>query len=122
MNKAEIEKACQAIKIEIETDVDVLDISAVQKKLMNLTSLMGLSAETMKEAKAIIGYRQKDIINMERNSGLSASILKMKIQSELWEEEAIYIYCDRLNAAISHACDSLRTVISLYKTEMQHSI
>lgn len=118
MNKPELEKNLNIIKSEIERYVDPAVIIDVQEKLNKLTNLSGLSAECCKEAEAILGYAKRGIIERERGSDLSASILKMKIESELYEEISLYTYADRLNAAITHSQDSLRTMISLYKSEL----
>lgn len=119
MNKIEIESNANVIKAELEKEVQQGDIQAVVDKLSKLSSLSGLSAELMKHAKAGVLYKQKEIINQEANRGLNPSIMKLKIEAELWEEIALHTYCDRLNAALTHSSDSLRTIISLYKQEMQ---
>lgn len=122
MNKQEIETNLALIKIELEREVDTLNITDVQNKLMSLTSYSGLSAETMRYSRSLVLKRQKDVLEDLKEEKLNPSILKMKIESELWEEISLHTYADRINAAITHSCDSLRTVISLYKAEMQSSL
>lgn len=122
MNKQQIEANCNLIKSELEREVNALNISEVQDKLMKLTTYTGLSAEILKHSKGMVLYAQKDIVSKESNGKLTPAILKLKIEGELWEELALLTYCERINAAITHACDSLRTVISLYKEEMRNTL
>lgn len=122
MNKQEIETNLSLIKIELEREVDTLNITDVQNKLMSLTSYSGLSAETIRYSRSLVLKRQKDVLEDLKEEKLNPSILKMKIESDLWEEISLHTYADRINAAITHSCDSLRTVISLYKAEMQSSL
>lgn len=112
---------CEVIKKEIERTVNPVNITDVQDKLNNLASLTGLSAETLKDCKGLVLYKQKEVINIEGNK-LNPSILKLKIEGELWNELSVLTYCERLNAALTHCMDGLRTIISLYKTEMSNNL
>lgn len=117
----QIETNLNIIKTELEREVGTSDITAVQDKLLKLTAYMGLSAEIMRHAKSLVLRKQQQIISANNNGAMSASILKQFIESELWHEAALLLYADRINAAITHACESLRTIISLYKEEMKIS-
>ena len=66
--------------------------------------------------------KQQQVISANKGGDMSASILKQYIESELWYEISLLTYSDRINAAISHATDSLRSILSLYKTELSTSM
>lgn len=122
MDIQQLESNLSLIKTELEREVSPLNMTEVQDKLMKLCTYMGLSSECMKTAKGLVLYGQRNVIEKTKSEKLNPSILKMRIEGELWNELALLTYCDRLNAAIVHSCDSLRTVISLYKAEMQATI
>ncbi len=44
------------------------------------------------------------------------------IDAECNDEEALFVYADRINAGLSHSLDALRSVISLAKSEMENSL
>lgn len=121
MTNEEILKNCQMIQKCIDTYIQLGDIEAVENKMIELVSLMGLSAETMKEAQYHLLIQQGLQIDAIRKTepGISATNLKMMLGSRLAMESTLYEYAERLNAAIVHACDSLRTAISKYKLERQ---
>lgn len=122
MTKNELQANCKVISAEIDKEVSAGDIDGAQTKLLRLSQLISLSAECMKHAKENYLYRQMQIIQQNKDADIPASILSKKIESEAWEESGMLTYCDRLNAGISHACDNLRTIISLYKTEMSNNL
>lgn len=120
MTKQELENNLSIIKSELETEVDEKIIDQVQQKLNRLCNLMGLSAECMKWAKHIVLTKQKYVYALAGKDS-SATMFKYFMEGEMAEELALFTYCDRLNAAITHACDGLRTIISLYKSELSIS-
>lgn len=120
MTKQELENNLSIIKSELETEVDEKIIDQVQQKLNRLCNLMGLSAECMKWAKNMVLTKQKYVYALAAKDS-SATMFKYFMEGEMAEELALFTYCDRLNAAITHACDGLRTIISLYKSELSIS-
>lgn len=121
MDKKELEQNLLIIKDELEIEVDEKIIDQVQQKLNRLCNLMGLSAECMKWAKHIVLVKQKYIFALAGKQDMGATMFKYFLEGEMAEELALFTYCDRLNAAITHACDGLRTMISLYKQELSIS-
>lgn len=118
---AETKKALNFIRELLDKDVMGTDIDSVSGKLISLTQIMGLSAESIASARKIL--HQKEIVVMQLiNTDLPASMQSKKLSAECFEEIALVTYADRLNAAITHNCESLRTVISLYKQELQSSL
>ena len=120
-NKEETIKALNAIRKAIDVDVVDVDIESVKNKLLGLTQLMGLSAEANASARKILSMKELSVLQ-KIDKTLSPSIQKEFLSAECFEEEALWEYSDRLNAAITHTIDGLRTVISLYKIEMENSL
>lgn len=117
--KEEITRALNAIREVLDADIIGGDIESVDNKLKKITQLTGLSAETVASAEKIL--RQKELESFKSNlpKGYSASNLNGLIKAETGEEIALLAYADRLNAALSHSMDGLRTSISLYKEELK---
>lgn len=117
----ETKKAINFIRDLLDKDVMGADIDSISNKLVSLTQVMGLSAESIASAKKIL--HQKEIVVMQLiNPEIPPSMQSKKLAAECFEEIALLSYADRLNAAIVHTCESLRTVISLYKQELQSSL
>lgn len=117
----ETKKALNLIRELLDNNVMGADIDSVSNKLISLTQVMGLSAETMASAKKILHQKEITVLQLI-NPELPASMQSKKLIAECFEEIALFTYSDRLNAAITHTCESLRTVISLYKQELQSSL
>ena len=111
-------KACNAIRSMIDKDVALADIVDVDTKLKMLTQLTGLSAEANASAKKLLHKKELYVLTVHKDAGLSPSILSHLIKAECFEELSLMEYCDRLNSALIHTIDGLRTSISLYKTEL----
>lgn len=119
MIASQIEENLNTIKLHLEAEVNPTEISAVELKLSNLSALMGLSAECMRYSKEVVLTAQKVFLSKPNMLNQSATNLKLLIESELHYEISLFVYSERLNAAITHASDSLRTIISKYKEELR---
>ena len=117
----ETKKALNFIRELLDKDVMGADIDSISNKLIALTQVTGLSAEAMASAKKIL--HQKEITVMQViNPEIPPSMQSKRLSAECFEEQALLTYADRLNSAITHTCEGLRTVISLYKQELQSSL
>jgi hypothetical protein len=112
----------QAIRALVEVDTSGCDIESVVEHGQKLAAMVGLSAETMSEAKKQIDTRLLQAIKQNEGKGYTASVLLKVAQAECSIEAATYDYADRLNAGISHQLDFYRTVISKYKAELENSM
>jgi len=117
----EISAALNAIREALDLDVIGCDIESVNGKLLKLTQLTGLSAETKASAKKLLGGKELEVLR-EISPSLSPSIQVRMLNAECSDYNAILEYSDRLNAALTHSMEALRTVISLYKTELQNGL
>lgn len=117
-DKSETIKACNAIREAIDSDVVDVDISAVDNKMKKLTQLTGLSAEANASAKKFLHKKELYVLSLNKDSGYPPSVLNNLLKAECFEEISLLEYCDRLNSALVHSIDGLRTSISLYKQEL----
>lgn len=115
---SDIIKACKAIREVVDVDVIGTDITQVDAKLKKLTQLLGLSSEANASAKKILLKKELEILKANEDSKLQPSVLNNLLKAECFEESALLEYCDRLNSAIIHSIDALRSSISLYKQEL----
>lgn len=109
------------IRETLDADMMDADINDKTNKLLKLTQLMGLSAETKASAKKLLGIKERCVFEMI-DKKLPPSVQVRILNAECYEENAILEYADRLNAGISHSIEGLRSVISLYKQEMQSGL
>jgi hypothetical protein len=126
--KENIEANLASIRAVVDLDISGLDIESVVEQGKKLASMMGLSSECMAAAQKHLQFaRLKAIQQFTKEISRSGKdippslILKMA-DGECGMELATYEYADRLNAAISHQLDYYRTVISLYKSELENSM
>lgn len=119
--QAEITVSLNVIREAIDSDVIDLDIVNVTNKLLKLTQLMGLSAETKASCKKMLGIKERCVFEMI-DKKIPPSVQIRILNAECYEENAMLEYSDRLNAAIVHSIDGLRSVVSLYKQEMASGI
>ncbi len=117
----ETKKALNAIRAAVDSDIIDVDIEAQKNKMIALTQLIGLSAETKASAKKILLKKEVEVLSGLDND-LAPSIKIRRINSECYEEAALLEYSDRLNSALIHNIDAIRTIISLYKTELENSL
>ena len=121
--KDNIEANLASIRAIVDLDISGLDIESVVEQGKKLASIMGLSAECMAAAqKHLQNARMIAIKRLSEGKDYQASVLLKMADGECGMELATYEYADRLNAAISHQLDYYRTVISLYKTELENSL
>lgn len=112
--------------ISCELDSKAPDIEKQVRKLSHLTSLMGTSSECVSEAKAGLGRKKADKINALISNGeyekYSPTVLKEIINADCVDEQELFDLAERLNASLVHSIDGIRSIISLYKTELEKSV
>lgn len=120
-NLAEIISALNSIREALDSDVIDSGIENINNKLLKLTQLSGLSAETKASARKLLNKKELEVLKSIDKSEQASIKIKL-VNSECFEENAILEYSDRLNAALTHSMEALRSVISLYKTEIQQGL
>lgn len=122
-----IAKNLNAIREVIDRETSN-DIELVKDKVIDLASIAGLAAECQAGAKkrfdsAVLAVTQRLINeNEQKAKPIGPSILLDMAKRECSEEAALYEYAQRISAGLSHSLEGLRSVISLYKTELQNSV
>lgn len=118
--KEEISKSLKDIRDAIETDIIDVDIDMQKNKLLKLTQLIGLSAECNASAKKLLHLKELQVL--KNMPDLAPSKANALLKAECYEEASMLEYADRLNSALVHSIDAIRSVISLYKTELENSL
>jgi len=124
MNISEVRNALNSIRSILDIDVVDCNIQDVQNKAIKLTQLMGLSAETTASSKKILHTKEIEVFAMMEvmPKQLTPSMQAKYLKAMCKDEVAVLEYSDRLNAGIVHSSDTLRSIISLYKTEITTSL
>ena len=110
----------KSIRDVLDSDVIDCDISSIQNKALQITQLSGLASESKGTTKKILEQARLFHLSVIQNEKIPASIMSKKLDALCHDELALYEYADRINASISHTLDALRTIISLYKTELEN--
>ncbi len=117
-----IEANLKCIREVVDTNVVGCDIETIVEQGKKLASIMGLSAECMAAAQKHLQMARLKAIKEIEGKNVPPSILLKMADGDCGIELATYEYADRLNAAITHQLDYYRTVISLYKSELENSL
>lgn len=117
----EIKVALNQIRSVVDSNIIDVDIESQKNKLLMLTQLIGLSAECNASAKKILLQKELNVLN-EMDKDLAPSKATSLLKASCSDEAAILEYSDRLNSALIHSIDSIRSIISLYKTELENSL
>lgn len=115
----QIEKNLASIRALVDVDLVGVHIDDVVEHGKRLTSIMGLSAECMAAAQRRLQNARFEALKKLHDQKYPPSVLLKLADGECALEHALYDYADRLNAAITHQVDFIRTVCSKYKTELE---
>lgn len=121
MTKQEVDSNLKLIRDVIDTDPSGCDIDTVAELGKKLSSVMGLAAECQSQAQGLLKRANLIAIEQLRSEKLPPSILMRVVDATCADDIARYEYACRISAGISHKLDYLRSVISLYKTELENS-
>lgn len=122
MTPEELKNNLEYIRLDMDIEINEKSIDSVQEKLSRITLLVGLSAECVAAAKRYHLNAQLAALKKHLGSGLQPSLMNKMVDAECAKESETFLYAERLNAGITHIQDSLRTIISLYKTELQNQL
>lgn len=121
---AQIQDWLKSIRDVIDINTDGVDIDSIQGKLHRVASLIGLSAEAKSKARGVLERARLIALSkiQKDESKLGATLMSKQMDAMCAEELELYEYADRINAGLTHELDALRTVISLYKVELENSM
>jgi len=112
-----LETKLKSIREVIDVEIPLDDINAVLIKGNQLEALIGLSAECKAQALKRVSLKKLEKLNELQDQDLAPSVLMKAIDLHAAEEDALFQYADRVNAAVTHELDYMRTLISYYKEE-----
>lgn len=119
-----IKDKAEAIRMVIDREVQILDVETLINKLNDLIAISGLSAELVPQAR--MAYREaqeRTIIDFMNNPiDLPVSTLNDLIKAKTRKEEGMLEYCEKLDKRVSYSQESMRTIISLRKQEIQSGL
>lgn len=118
---ATFKEISRAIRAALDLEVSSDDMEGLTGKLLRLTNLIGSSAELKAKAKGELKRAELIAYARYKSEKLTPTMMQTVIGGECSQEYENLEYADRLNAGIVHACDSIRTIISLRKEEMKTS-
>jgi hypothetical protein len=109
------------IRKTLDADVVDSDIINVQNKLIALTQLSGLASECKGTAKKLLEIaRLKALMEMDKER--TGNLAMLEINAKCADQHAMYEYSDRICSSITTTCDSLRSIVSLYKSELENGL
>lgn len=112
-----IQSNLEAIREFLHEKADVADPVGVVERLNDAVSLLGLSSETIAEAEKIYLIRLGVLAEQYRD--VAATAAKNIIAGKLHEELYYKTLAESYDKQLHYTIESLRTVISFLKTEMQ---
>lgn len=115
-----LKTAAKEIRGVIELEADNANPLELMEKLNKLSSITSMAAMAQATAKKLVLHKQRELIN-RLPEHLSASLQVKWLQGQLFEEEGMYTYCDRLSAGVSNSIEAIRSILSYTKSEMEQS-
>lgn len=113
----------ESIRKAVDVDIVGLDIESVVEKGKSLSQLIGLSAECKAQARASLETARLNAIqSLLGDPKITPSVMLKMADAMCANQVKAFEYADRLNAGITHQLDYYRSVISLYKTELENSL
>lgn len=122
MTDQHIKAMAKQIADALGEQVDRSNPDEVAGKIDELRQLTANAASIKANAKKQLLKKELEVLEQYKGSKIQASILMRTISAECFEEEGWYVYCDRLNAGISHALDGMRSILSWMKTELENQV
>jgi len=117
-----LKEKLNSIRALVDVDVTGVVIDDIVEHGKKLIAMMGLSSECKAAAKKELDNALLAALITIENKKYSPSV-QLKIAGAMCaDENAEFEYADRLNAAITHQVEYLRSVISLHKQELHTSL
>lgn len=108
-------------KLDIEQSPDAEDIDGIIGYGIEVSNLSANSAKAMADAKELLLTRELIFMQSNPQWHESPTLLRKMMDGTLAVNHKYVIWSDRINAAISHKLDFLRSVVSKYKEELKLS-
>lgn len=122
----QIDRDCKAIAAVLEMDVSNDDPVGLAEKLHKLINVCSLSANNVARARAhwmeAKTFAIENAITDTELSKLPASVLTELVKSKAGRAESFFVLAERTDCRVGYAIDGMRTLISLYKSELEHNL
>ena len=118
MTNKEIVDNLNAIRECMDKQVNPDNIDELIENGTKLVSLSGLAANCYGQAKARYSKALAEAITSFKDTDSRSTIIIKTAEGECFEQEALMNYSDRVTKGITNTLDFYRSVISLYKEEL----
>ncbi len=115
-----LEKETTTIQKAIELTYDKNNPDEVSGRIMELSVYLGRSAELVALAEMVYNQQLAALAEQYSTTKLNATDKKYIFGGKLSKEIYFVTLTERLNRALTHALDALRSQLSLIKAEMQN--
>lgn len=110
------------IKDVVDANYNPEDIKKVQGQLVRLTSISSNVADVLGWSKKVLLDAKEEARRKVVKAGLTAKEVEIVIDSKVSDQEAFYLFCKTLEQHVRSHIDSVRTIISLRKTEIENNL
>lgn len=118
MDKETIRKGISDIREVMDRKVDIANPQGVLEKLNDLANLLGLSSEMIAQSSRL--YNEKIGVLIGKVKGETATDKKYHLAALASDEIYLMEAAAGINKDAHYICESLRTMISYLKTELQN--
>lgn len=121
MEQLLIERIQQQIEDELAKPFKPDSGDELKERLGNITSLLGTSAQCITYSSKLLRKAKGEWLRTysERVKDLPPSVVKEYLNTAAIDLETLAVRCDRNDAALKHTKDSLISLLSILKTEIQ---
>ncbi len=120
INAAELADEVDEIYSFIKLGLD-RDPQGLTAELDTRGQYLARSAEIVADAQVILDKKRGEVAEKHVGTEESWNIIKHLIEAECSDEKRLYVLAERLNATLTHQCDSIRTLLSFAKEEMRQT-
>lgn len=117
--KENIKDWCFEIEEAIKLQIDNSNPDELMGKLNSLSNLTGLSSQTVAISEQLYNERLGELVMAKEYSKMGATEKKMLFASLASDEIYLMTLSERLNRALVHSGEFIRSILSALKTEMQ---
>lgn len=119
MVREQIEENLELIQTTVDIKATIDSPECILDKLNQCTNLLGLSAEVYAWSEKLYNDKLGELILAKEYKGLNATDKKILFASLASEQIMLHSKAERLNKALVHAIDSLRSMLSFIKEELK---
>lgn len=123
MTKDQIERIQAELEAELTQSVNADDPQAVKVKLERLTTYLGTSSKCQADAKRILLNTKREWLrqHVDRIKDFSPSVVKEYLATAAVDDEILFYRCEKNYSALVHGIDSMRSMLSILKAELNIS-